>query len=84
MAEHDKKEITIKVNNKDVQMTENQVKGLEIKQAAIDQGVDIQLGFHLKMETKDGGWTTVQDTDSVNIANKHNRTFRAIEGDENS
>ena len=83
MAEHDK-DITIKVNNKDVTMTQNQVKGIEIKQAAIDQGVDIQLSFHLKMETEGGGWTDISDDEKVNISNKHRRVFRAIEGDENS
>ncbi len=44
-----KKEVTIHVNTKPVEVPKK-VTGLEIKEAAIDQGVEIQLDFILTLE----------------------------------
>jgi hypothetical protein len=73
--------ITIRVNNKPVEMTEHRPTGLEIKQAAIAQGVDIQLDF--KLSQKIGAkFKPVKDDERVTI-NK-NSEFSAIAGDDNS
>jgi hypothetical protein len=73
--------IAIRVNNKPVEMTENRPTGLEIKQAAIAQGVDIQLDFKLSQKVGDK-FKPVKDDERVTI-NK-NSEFSAIAGDDNS
>ena len=56
--------------------------GLEIKQAAIAQGVPIQLDFVLSEELPNGRTHVVRDHDVVTV-NKHSR-FVAIPNDDNS
>jgi hypothetical protein len=73
--------ITIRVNNKPVEMTEHRPTGLEIKQAAIAQGVDIQLDFKLSQKVGDK-FKPVKDDERVTINN--NSEFSAIAGDDNS
>jgi hypothetical protein len=73
--------ITIRVNNKPVEITENRPTGLEIKQAAISQGVDIQIDFKLSQKVGDK-FKPVKDNERVTI-NK-NSEFSAIAGDDNS
>jgi len=77
------KKIEIKVNNNPVVMDEKKVTGLEIKQAAVNQGVDIQIDFHLSMEKENGGWRRIDNDTEVTLSEKH-RVFRAVQGDENS
>ena len=79
--EHDKP-IDITVNKKKVTMTEPTVKGLQIKEAAVAQGVQIQLDFELKQLLDGGDRLIIGDNDVVNI-DKHSK-FVATASDDNS
>jgi len=46
--------VTVTVNGKAVNLLSHRVTGLEIKQAAIDQDVEIELDFELVEEPRDG------------------------------
>lgn len=72
----------VTVNNRPVRLTGDRVTGLEIKQAAIAQGVAIQLDFVLSMRLERGGSRIVGDTDQVKVED-HAR-FTAVAGDDNS
>jgi hypothetical protein len=75
-------EVTITVNTKPVMVTGSRVTGLEIKDAAIAQGLAIQLDFLLSEELPSGESRIVGDADVVAV-NKHS-TFTAVAGDDNS
>ncbi len=47
-------DVTVHVNTKPVELRSHKVIGDEIKQAAIDQGVEIELDFELVEESRDG------------------------------
>jgi hypothetical protein len=47
---HSAKPVTVHVNEKPVELRSHKITGLEIKKAAIDQGVEIQLDFELTEE----------------------------------
>lgn len=74
--------VTVTVNNKPVQVTGPRVTGLEIKEAAIAQGVQIDAGFQLSEELPSGETRIIGDADVVTV-NKHS-TFTAVAGDDNS
>jgi hypothetical protein len=76
------KSVEIEVNGKDVQMAKEDVTGLEIKQAAITQGVNIQPTFVLQQELPNGSSKIIGDRDKVQLR-KHLR-FTAIAPDDNS
>ena len=76
------KPFEISVNNKPVQMDEPLVTGLQIKEAAIQQGVSIALDFQLAKVTDNGMQRIVGDTDKVDLAEF--KTFVATAGDDNS
>lgn len=76
------KTVEIEVNGKDVEMTKEKVTGIEIKEAAIDQGVNIQLTFVLQQELPNGSSKIIGDRDKVQLR-KHLR-FTAIAPDDNS
>ena len=78
-AEHD---VAITVNEKPVTVTGPKATGLEIKQAAIAQGVQIGLDFQLSEELPNGRTRIVGDADTVTV-NKNSR-FDAVAGDDNS
>lgn len=81
--EHGKpKTIEIEVNGKEVEMTKEEVTGLEIKEAAISQGVNIQPTFVLQQELPNGSSKIIGDRDKVQLR-KHLR-FTAIAPDDNS
>jgi Multiubiquitin len=81
--EHGKpKTIAIEVNGRDVEMTKEEVTGLEIKEAAIAQGVNIQPTFVLQQELPNGSSKIIGDRDKVQLR-KHLR-FTAIAPDDNS
>jgi len=81
--EHGKpKTIEIEVNGKDVTMIKEEVTGLEIKEAAIAQGVNIQPSFVLQQELPNGSSKIIGDRDKVQLR-KHLR-FTAIAPDDNS
>lgn len=74
--------VTVTVNNKPVKVKGHRVTGLEIKEAAIAQGVQIDTGFQLSEELPSGETRIVGDTDPVTV-NKHS-VFTAVAGDDNS
>lgn len=75
-------QVTIQVNNKPVNITGPRVTGLEIKQAAVDQGVQIKLDFVLSEIEANGKSHIVGDDDKVTV-NKNSK-FRAVDNDDNS
>lgn len=77
------KAIPITVNTKQVEMTSLQATGLEIKQAAIAQGVQIQPDFLLSVRLENGGSKNIADNKTVTLTKKH-RAFTAVDGDDNS
>ena len=74
--------IEITVNNRPVQVADKQLTCLEIKQAAIAQGVPIQLDFILSEHQGQGGTRIVGDSDEVKV-HPHAK-FTAVAGDDNS
>ncbi len=76
------KSIEIEVNSKPVLMEEKVVTGLEIKQAAIKQGVAIEANFVLQEELPNGSVRIVGDGDQVKI--HPHISFTAIRPDDNS
>lgn len=73
--------VTIQVNNNPVEVEGPRISGLEIKQAAIDQGVEIQIDFQLA-EIKDAKRQIICDDDIVTV-NKNSK-FVATAPDDNS
>ena len=74
--------VEITVNEKSVQVNGPRITGLEIKQAAIAQGIPIQLDFVLSEELPGNRSRIVGDNDVVTV-NKHSR-FLAVPNDDNS
>lgn len=74
--------IEIEVNGKPVEMTKVEATGLAIKEAAVAQGVNIQVGFMLQQELPNGSSKVVGNDDIVQLR-KHLR-FTAIAPDDNS
>ena len=73
--------IGVTVNNRPVVLTERRMTGLEIKHAAIAQGVAIEVGFQLSV--KHGHrFEVVGDTDPVTI--REGQEFIAVATDDNS
>lgn len=75
-------EVVITVNEKPVTVLGPKATGLEIKQAAIAQGLSVQLDFVLSEELPNGRTRPVRDDDEVRV-NKNSR-FVAIPNDDNS
>jgi Multiubiquitin len=75
-------QVTVTVNNKPVSVAGPRVTGLEIKEAAIAQGVAIEADFLLSEELPHGETRIVGDTYVVTV-NKHSK-FIAVAGDDNS
>jgi hypothetical protein len=76
-------QVTVTVNNKPVVLESHRVTGLEIKRAAIQQGVDIQLDFHLVLEAHDGHPARRIDDDETITVTKHS-VFSANDCDDDS
>jgi hypothetical protein len=74
--------VTVTVNEKPVELEGPKATGLEIKQAAIAQGVKIEVSFVLSEELPNRRTRIVGDSDEVTI-NKHSR-FVAVAPDDNS
>lgn len=74
--------LNVTVNGKPVVLTKHRMTGLEIKQAAIAQGVAIELTFILQEELPNGHQKIIGDNDPVEVRN-HDR-FTAIHNDDNS
>ena len=73
--------ITVSVNNQQVELPERRVTGLEIKQAAIAQGVHIQPNFQLSLK-RGNRYEVVGDNDTVTV--HPNQEFLAVAPDDNS
>ena len=76
------KTVTIEVNDRKVEMPAGPATGLEIKEAAIKQGVNIQLNFVLQVQLPNGSSKVVSNDDKVQLT--EHLTFTAIAADDNS
>ena len=74
--------VFITVNNKPVKIEGPRASGLQIKEAAIMQGVAIKLDFQLAVLGSDGKYYPVGDAELVEVSN--DSTFVATAGDDNS
>ncbi|MGH6710654.1 MAG: multiubiquitin domain-containing protein [Bradyrhizobium sp.] len=74
--------VGIFVNEKPVKIERGEHTGLEIKQAAIAQGVQIQLDFVLSLEKRQGETQIIGDSDPVKV--KKGQRYVAIADDDNS
>jgi hypothetical protein len=75
-------QITISVNFKPVTMPDRHATGLEIKIAAIAQGVNIQPDFVLFRDRGHGRRDPIRDDEKVEI--HRGDKFEAVPGDDNS
>jgi len=79
-AEHH--EVTVTVNEQPVTLHGTVATGVQIKQAAIRQGVQIQPNFVLQEELPNGTSKVVGDNDAVHL--RAHLRFTAIAPDDNS
>ena len=77
------KEVTVEVNNKPVVLPDNEVTGLQIKEAAKNQGVAIELDFLLMLEGH-GGHDPRQIADDETIKVNKNSAFTCNDGEDDS
>lgn len=77
-----KKGIQITVNGRPVILPKEDVNGRQIKEAAIQQGVPIQLDFVLQEELPNGHTKIIGDGDEIKV-HPHDK-FTAIAHDDNS
>jgi len=77
------KPVIVEVNGKPVQLPKHRVTGLEIKQAAIDAGVEIKLDFELTEEAH-GDKPARNVTDDEHITVTKNSEFLAVDPEEDS
>ena len=82
VAETPTRPVFITVNRKQIKVDGPKVSGLEIKEAAIEQGLAIGLAFTLTEETSDGKEKIIGDADIVEVTEKS--VFFATAGDDNS
>ncbi len=75
--------VTVKVNRKDVTLQSHRVTGMEIKQAAIAQGVEIEADFLLTLEAHEGHPPRSIGDDEVITVTKHS-VFTANDADDDS
>jgi Multiubiquitin len=73
------KDVEIRVNRQPVLMPTHEATGLQIKETAISQGVNIQLDFLL---SKKGHHHIIQDGDAVKL--HKDEQFSAVAPDDNS
>jgi hypothetical protein len=75
--------VTVSVNTKPVVLTTRRLTGIEIKGAAIGQGVAIELDFLLTLEAGEGRTAkTIADDETINVSK--NSVFTANDGDDDS
>lgn len=74
--------VTVSVNFKPVTFKQREVTGLQIKEAAKAQGVNIHLDFVLFLEKGNGRRDAVRDDETVHL--HPNQKFEAVPGDDNS
>ena len=73
--------VTVEVNNQRVVLAKQRMTGLEIKQAAIAQGVQIELGFQLSVK-RGNRYKVVADNEPVAV--RKGQEFIAVASDDNS
>lgn len=76
------KTVTIEVNGHKVKMRAGLATGLEIKEAAIKEGVHIQPNFVLQVQLPNGSSKVVGDDDKIPLT--EHLAFTAIAVDDNS
>ena len=76
------KTVTIEVNSNKVKMLAGPATGMEVKEAAIKQGVEIQPNFVLQLELPNGTGKIIGDKDKITL--RDHMSFTAIEPDDNS
>ncbi len=76
------KTVEVEVNNKTVELPKADVSGLEIKEAAVAQAVNIQVSFVLQQELPNGSSKIIGDGDIVHL--REHLRFTAIAPDDNS
>ena len=76
------KTVTIEVNEHKVEMPAGPATGLEIKEAAIKQDVNIQTNFVLQVQLPNGSSRVIGDEDKVPLT--EHLAFTAIAPDDNS
>lgn len=74
--------VTVTVNNQPVILPSRELTGLEIKQAAIAQGVPIDTGFQLSVKRGNGRYEVVDDDERIRV--HPNQEFLAVPPDDNS
>ena len=74
--------VAISVNFKPVSMPDRHTTGLEIKQAAIAQGVNIQVDFVLFRDKGHGRRDPIRDDEKIEL--HRGDKFEAVPGDDNS
>lgn len=79
---HARPQIEIFVNEKAVLIRRGLRTGLEVKQAAMEQGVAIQLDFVLSLERASGQTKIIGDADTIRV--RPGQNFIAIADDDNS
>ena len=82
VAEAAARPVLITVNRKDVKIAGPTASGLDIKRAAIDQGLPIELDFQLAMIGRGGAQRIVGDRETVGIHD--GSEFFATAADDNS
>jgi ribosomal protein S9 len=80
-AGHRPHTVQVTVNGQPVELPGREMTGLEVKQAAIAQGVDIELDFQLSVK-RGGHYDVVGDSDPVEV--HHGEEFLAVAPDDNS
>ena len=76
------KTVIIEVNGHKVKMPAGPATGLEIKESAIKQGVQIQPNFVLQVELPNGTGKIIGNDDKIQL--RDHMSFTAIEPDDNS
>ena len=76
------KTVTIEVNDHKVQIPAGPATGLEIKEAAIKEGVNIEVNFVLQVQLPNGASKVIGDEDKVPLT--EHLAFTAIAPDDNS
>ena len=76
------KTVTIEVNDHKVEMPAGPGTGLEIKEAAIKQGVNIQPNFVLQVQLPNGSSQVIGNDDKIPLT--EHLSFTAIAADDNS
>ncbi len=76
------KQVTVEINGNQVVLDEKVMSGMEIKQAAITQGLQIQPDFVLQLLRPNGEYDPIGDTEEVHV--RKGMEFTCIAPDDNS